>query len=183
MAADVERFSRFRLPEATRAQRRFVEILTKAREYAGVRESDVGLQESGDGQFAVLPAGLDETYVIPRLIEGIQRTLAVTNMDLSERARLRLRVALHRGHLAPAPNGWVGLPTIAVHRLLDSDTLRSALVAAPAADFALIVPDILYREVIAHRYGGLSPDDFTPVDVDIPAKSYAESAWVYTPER
>jgi hypothetical protein len=182
VAADLERFSRFRLPEATRSQQRFVTLLARARAHAGIDEAGVALQESGDGQFAVLPAGIDETDTIPRLVAGLRIAIADTNSDLAEPARLRLRVALHRGHVAPAANGWAGDAAIAVHRLLDCTPVRDALSGAPAADFALIVSDVLYQEVIGHRYGLLDPDRFRRVEVVLPVKGFQASAWVYTPD-
>jgi hypothetical protein len=176
LAADMQRYSRFGTPEALRAQQRFVAVLARARRHAGIDENGVDLQQSGDGEFAILPAGLDESVVIPRLVEGLRAELARTNSDLSDRARLRLRVALHRGHVAPGPNGWAGTATIAVHRLLDSDVLREALAGRPGADFALIVPDLLYRDVIVDH---CAPAEFTPVDATVPAKGFAERAWIH----
>ena len=182
LAADIERFSRFRTPEAARAQERFVGLLAEARRHAGIPDGDVDPQESGDGRFEVFPAPLDEASVIPRLVEGLRDALARTNADLNAHARLRIRVALHRGHLHHGVNGWVGESAIAVHRLLDSGPLRRALTDHQKADLALIVPDVLYRDVIGHGYGGLPPDRFRPVHVRIPEKRFEEPAWIYVPD-
>jgi class 3 adenylate cyclase len=179
LAADVERYSRFNDAEAWRAQARFIEALSDARAHAGLTESDVDLQESGDGQFAVLPPGLDESVVIPNLVAGLSIALRHTNADLNEHARLRLRVALHRGMLKPGVNGWIGNSAIAVNRLLDSAPLRTALAQEPSADFALIVSNTLYRDVIAHGYHGLAPELFRESTVDIPAKRFTEKAWIH----
>jgi hypothetical protein len=183
LAADIEQFSRFRTPEAARAQQRFVDVLAEARRYAEIDEAAVGLQESGDGQFAVLPAGLDESTVVPRLIDGLRIALAHVNSDLSAHARLRLRVALHRGHIAPGANGWIGESSIAIHRILDSEAVRTALATNESADFALIVPEVLYREVVCQRYAWLDPDEFAQVEVRLPAKKFVAPAWVYLPRR
>jgi hypothetical protein len=83
MAADTVAYSRFTTSEAARAQERLVEVLAEARRAAGIPEPEVDLQPSGDGQFAILPTGLDETVVIPRLVEGVRTALATTNADLS----------------------------------------------------------------------------------------------------
>lgn len=181
LAADIERFSRFRMPEATRAQQRFVDVMAQAREHAEIDESAVELQESGDGQFAVLPAGVDESMVLPRLIEGLRIALAQVNTDLNAHARLRLRVAMHRGHVAPGANGWVGETSIAIHRILDSEPVRAALATNESSDFALIVPEVLYREVVSQRYAWLNPDEFVQTEVALPAKGFTAPAWVYVP--
>lgn len=183
MAADIQRFHRFLAPEARRAQERFVATLADARRYAGIDEPACDLQESGDGQFAVLPHGLDESTVVPRLIEGLRIALAQINADLNEHARLRLRVALHRGQMMPGANGWIGESSIAIHRILDSEPVRNALVTDESADFALIVPEVLYREIVCQRYEWLDPDEFTHVEVAFPAKDFTADAWVYVPDR
>jgi hypothetical protein len=183
LAADIERFSRFHTPEAIRAQQRFVDVLAQARRYAEIDEAGVQLQESGDGQFAVLPPGLDESTVVPRLIDGLRIALAQVNSDLSAHARLRLRVALHRGHIAPGANGWVGESSIAIHRILDSEAVRTALATGTAADFVLIIPEVLYREIVCQRYAWLTPEEFAPVEVRLPAKGFVAPAWVYLPRR
>ncbi|WP_372669602.1 hypothetical protein [Amycolatopsis kentuckyensis] len=181
VAVDTESYSRFSTGEAARSQQRLVDVLARARREAGLREHDVDLQESGDGQFAILPSGVDESVVIPRLVSAVRGELASTNADLNAHARLRLRVALHRGHVAAGPNGWLGGVTIAVHRLLDSAPVRAALAREPAADFALIVSDVVYTDIIADGYGSLDPAHFQPADVRIPQKNFAERAWVYVP--
>jgi hypothetical protein len=179
VAADIEKFSRFHAPEAARAQRRFTELLAAARRHAGLSEAAVVLQEAGDGQFAVLPPGIDESVVIPKLVDGLREAIGETNADLNERARLRLRVAFHRGHVTPGVNGWVGIAAIAVHRLLDSHVLRQALTDAPESDIALIVPDVLFQEIVAPGYGTLAPDQFVPVEANLPAKNFTEHAWIH----
>ncbi|SEF36501.1 hypothetical protein SAMN05421837_110256 [Amycolatopsis pretoriensis] len=182
VAVDTESYSRFSTGEAARSQQRLVDVLARARRHAGLREADVDLQQSGDGQFAILPAGVDESAVIPRLVSAIRTELAATNADLNAHARLRLRVALHRGHVAAGVNGWVGSATIAVHRLLDSAPVRAALAREHDADFALIVSDVLYTDIITDGYGSLDPADFAPAEVRLPEKNFAESAWVYVPK-
>jgi hypothetical protein len=181
LAADIERFSRFANPDAVAAQERLVACLARARRHAGIDEELVIMQEAGDGQFAILPLGLDESVVIPRLVEGLRDALADANAGADDQRRIRVRIALHRGHVAPGANGWIGNATIAVHRLLDSAPARAALAEHLAADFALIVPDSLFTDVIAHHYGRLAPESFEPVDVEIPAKAFTERAWVHVP--
>ncbi|MFJ1762955.1 hypothetical protein ACIOD2_21770 [Amycolatopsis sp. NPDC088138] len=181
LAVDTESYSRFSSVEAARSQQRLVTVLEQARRHAGLLEADVDLQQSGDGQFSILPPGVDESVVIPRLVSGIRAALASANADLNAHARLRLRVALHRGHVAAGVNGWIGGVTIAVHRLLDSAPVRAALTRRREADFALIVSDVLFTDVIADGYGSLDPADFAPVEARLPEKNFAERAWVYVP--
>lgn len=183
VAADIEGYSRFLDPEAARAQERFVELLRAARAHAGIDESDVLIQQSGDGQYAMLPACIDETVVIPRLLEGFALALRAANRDLGDRDRLRIRVALDRGIVKPSVNGYVGRSTITVHRLLDSQPLRDALAERARFDHALIVSETLYQEVVRHGHGGLEPTEFTETLVHLPRKNFSERAWLHLPPR
>jgi hypothetical protein len=178
-AADVERFRRFTGPEAQRAQGRFVGVLAEARRGAGITDDAVTLQHAGDGEFAIMAPGLDESVVLPAFVTHLRAALREVNADLTEHARLRLRMAVHRGHLAPSAGGWAGGAATAVHRLLDSDVLRTALADTPSADLALLVSDVLYQDVVAHGYGGLDAGAFTRVLAAIPAKEFAEPAWLH----
>ncbi|MEV0675521.1 hypothetical protein AB0I60_03255 [Actinosynnema sp. NPDC050436] len=181
VAVDTERYRRFAVPEAARAQQRFAELLDRARRRAGVGDAGVDVSQTGDGVFLLLPAGVDESVVIPGLVEGLRAGLADLNRDLTDRARLRLRVAMHRGHVAAGANGWLGSAVTTVHRLLDSEALRLALADAPAADFALMVSDVLYRDVVADGYHPLDPRGFAAVVAEVPAKDFAEPAWLHVP--
>jgi hypothetical protein len=180
-AADIERFSRFRAPEAALVQERFAQVIEQAQGHAGIDVGQVGLQRSGDGQAAVFPPALDESQVIPLLVEGLARALGEANADRPAPDRIRLRIALNRGHISWGANGWVGDSPIAVQRLLDSPAARRALADHPSSDFVLVVSDVVYRDVIAHGHGNLSFRGFRPVHVDIPAKNFAEPAWIYVP--
>lgn len=178
LAADVEKFSRLRTPEAVRAQHRLLTVLAEARRRAHIDEAAVELQGSGDGEFAVLPPALDESAVIPALLDGLRAALIEINSDLAAASRLRIRVALHRGFLTWAKGGWLGDATTAIHRLLDSAALRQSLSGHVAADFALIVPDELYHDVVKHHCHRV----FSQTTVDVPAKNFRASAWIHVGE-
>jgi len=105
--------------------------------------------------------------------------LAEANRGLDASARVRLRVALHRGLVQPASNGWIGSAAIAVHRFLGAGPVRAALHEQPEADFVLAVPDLLFRDVIAHSYESLRPEAFRRITVDLPEKGFIEHGWVY----
>jgi hypothetical protein len=177
MAADVVGYSRHTVEVAERTQRRLIEVLSATRRYAELDDATIDLQQQGDGQFAVLPPGIDELRAIPRLIRGLRSSLREINLDLADTARLRLRVALHRGIVKPAANGWAGVSAIAVHRILDSPPVRAAM-RDPGADFVVAVPDFLFRDVISQCFDFPGPDDFRGVTVEIPEKGFLEQAWI-----
>ena len=145
-----------------------------------MRADQVAPQPQGDGQFTVLPVGLDEAAAIPRLVRAVGDALAARNAA-EPGDRMRLRVALHRGLVKEADNGWVGRAAVAVHRILDSPPLREALAGHPRADYVLGVPDVLFADVLATG-DDPPPDAFRPITVDLPAKGFLERAWLYLPE-
>ncbi|MEU7753082.1 hypothetical protein [Micromonospora sp. NPDC049171] len=179
MAVDVTGYSRRSTAGTEQVQRDLVELLSRVRQGAGVAESSVRPQPQGDGQFTVLPAGIDESVVISRLVAGLGRQLRALNAGRSVAERLRMRVALHRGLVKPGSNGWVGVAAIAVHRILDSSPLRDAMTARPAVDFVLGVPDVLFQDVIRQATEPPLPADFTPVTVELPAKGFVEHGWLH----
>ncbi|MGC5031040.1 hypothetical protein [Micromonospora sp. DT229] len=181
LAADVTGYSRRPNHLAERTQSWLVRALAEARANAGLDEATVVVQAQGDGQFAVLPVGIDESRVIPDLIEGLAEALRRTNHGLSAEERVRLRVALHRGLMKPADSGWVGTAAIAVHRILDSLPLRAAIRDTPAADYVLGVPDLLYQDVIRHSAVPPLPHQFTEITIDLPDKGFVEHGWLHVP--
>ncbi|XVV10733.1 hypothetical protein ACQP2X_38715 [Actinoplanes sp. CA-131856] len=238
MAADIVGYSEHGPEAAARLQRDLVRILAAGRAAAGVTPGQVTPQPQGDGQFTVLPVGLDEAAAVPRLIRGIADALAARNAsaptthdasavststrgpaipDATTRGpairdaatrdasirdaatrdasirdaatgdaaaggdRMRLRLALHRGLVREADNGWVGRAATAVHRLLDCGPLRAAAAEHPAADYVLGVPDVLFADVLSTG-DDPPPAAFRPVTVDIPAKGFLERGWIFVPE-
>ncbi|XVU23520.1 hypothetical protein ACQPZJ_40695 [Actinoplanes sp. CA-054009] len=184
MAADIVGYSERGPEPAARLQHDLVRILAEGRAAAGVTPGQVTPQPQGDGQFTVLPVGLDEAAVVPRLIRGIAGALTARNAAAraaGDADRMRLRLALHRGLVREADNGWVGRAATAVHRLLDSAPLRAAVAEHPAADYVLGVPDVLFADVLSTG-DDPPPAAFRPVTVDIPAKGFLERGWIFVPE-
>jgi hypothetical protein len=181
VAADIEKSSRFRGPDAAIVQERFAFVMAEARKRTGVDAAQVGLQRSGDGQVAVFPPAIDESRVIPLFVAGLTEALSQANAARRPTDKIRIRVALDRGHIEWGANGWIGDPPVAVQRLLDSDAARGALADNPEQDFALIVSEVVYRDVIAAGYGNLPSQTFRLADIDIPTKNFARPAWIYVP--
>lgn len=179
MAADVMGYSRHTDPETARLQRELVGVLSRARRAAGIADHAVAPQAQGDGQFTVLPVGIDESAVIPRLVTSLAAALHEVNRDRPADDPMRLRLALHRGLTSADVNGWVGTATIAVHRILDSRPLREALAGNPAAGFVLGVPDVLFQDVIRHAVEPPLPASFTEMVVEMPEKDFVEHAWLH----
>lgn len=178
LAADIERSSRFRMPEDTAAQAIFVRVMGDARKRAGIETAQVEIEHSGKGQIAVLPPAIDESQVIPLFIEGLITALARANAGRATQDRIQIRVALDRGLITFGASGWVGDPPATVQRLLDSSAAHQAMVDNPGSDVSLILSDVVYRDVIAHGYRNLSAQEFHLVQVNMPAENFTELAWL-----
>lgn len=181
VATDIEKYSRFTEAAAMRAQQRLVDILAAARRRAGIDESAVDLQEQGDGQFAILPPDVDMTRTVPDLVRALRLELHAVNAELNADAMLRLRVAMCRGTVRRAANGYVGGPAIAVHRILDSPSVRAALTAEERAMLVIALSESIYVEVVAKGGTELDPAEFRPVTARLPEKGFEETAWVFVP--
>ncbi len=179
MAADVVGYSRRSTTETELLQHDLVEVLGRARRAAGIADAEVTPQPQGDGQFTVLPVGIDESEVIPALLGELGRSLTARDRGRPAEQGMRLRVALHRGLIKEGENGWVGQAAIAVHRILDSEPLRTTVRENPAAAYTLGLPDVLYRDVIVPAEGPPRAADFRAMTVDLPAKDFVERGWVY----
>ena len=179
LAVDVEKYSRHLAEGAERTQERLVTALERALDFAQVNESQILVQDQGDGRFMIFPASVDEAKVIPALVTGLRAALAEVNQDLSQAARMRLRVALDRGQIKRGRSGFVGNVAIAVHRLVDSPQTKQALASHPRSDFVLAISDYLYQDVASHEYTDLDPNLFRRTEVEIPGKNFSGIAWLY----
>jgi hypothetical protein len=180
VAADIEGYSDRHNQIAEWTQLRMVEVLTRARRRTGIAEREVSLLSQGDEVFAVLPVGIDESWVIPTFVESLAAALREVN-EPAGTERIRLRVAMHRGLMKKGPSGWVGKAPVAVHRILNASELHVALADHPGADFVLGVPDMLYQDVLVHSYAPLYAEAFRKVTVDVPEKGFREQTWIYVP--
>jgi hypothetical protein len=180
MAYDVEHYSGRGTRREYATQQRLTDILQFAFREAGVPPESPEVQEQGDGGIALLPVGgdVDEPRLIVGLLNALRTGLAELNEDLTEQARVRLRVGLHEGVVHRAAHGYVGPAVVEVCRLRDADAVRSAL-AGSDAPMVAVVADGLYKDVLSQGYHGLPGSVFTPVEVQV--KSYSGKAWIYLP--
>jgi hypothetical protein len=181
LAVDVEKYSRHLTEGAERAQERLVTALERTLDFAQVNQSQILVQDQGDGRFMIFPASVDEAKVIPALVTGLRAALTEVNQDLSRAARMRLRVALDRGQIKRGRSGFVGNVAIAVHRIVDAPQTRQALASHPRSDFVLAISDYLYQDVASHEYDDLDPNTFRRTELEIEGKNYSGIAWLYVP--
>src|SRR6266536_778424 len=93
--------------------------------------------------------------------------------------RLRLRVAVHEGHVLADTHEHTGHDLNHTFRLLDAQAARTVLANSPSANAVLVVSDSVYQGVVRHGYGGIDPAVWQPVRVH--AKETRSRAWINLP--
>lgn len=171
-AVDIEGFSRLDVSDQRRAQAALGHALDVAAVKAGLDRSGWAVQVSGDGELAVLPSDTNGLKLVADYPREFARAVVEVNRARRLHRRLRVRLALHHGPIAPGQFGPVGQAPIVIARLLDSDALRRRLADDHDVDVAIVVSASLYRDVIQTRFRGLDPQDFTLVDFDAKGTNY-----------
>ncbi|GEM_PF-1077575 len=160
VAIDVEGFSQLHAAEQARVQDDLEHAMTKAAANAGLDRERWYRQPRGDGELAVLPDGVDGLSLVADYPRKLASTVAAVNHARKGGPRLRVRMAIHHGAVAPGRLGPVGAAPVVISRLVDSETVRQQLRQRSDLDIALIVSATVYNEVIQSRLQGLSPEAF-----------------------
>jgi hypothetical protein len=140
-----------------------------------LRLSDTDHHGTGDGMIVFLPGDADLGRAMNRLIRGAAEWLARDNRRFTD--RLRLRMALSFGPIEPAAIGFTGNTIVECGRLVDSQPLRSALMANEAADLCVLVSNTLYRFVVGNGFPGLEAAEFVRIDDEI--RNCESPAWLW----
>jgi len=181
VGVDMQRFS----PRVTRRQlkiqRDLDRMLDEAADAAGVGRELWERRPEGDGEVAVLPADVDLLAVVRRFVSELDQRLADHNEDHSPETRIRLRVAMHIDVITRGALGYAGPALVVLQRLLDSAQARAALTESPMVNLAQIISESLYQKAVLPELGGLRPWQFKKVRVDLPAKGFHQTAYVYVP--
>lgn len=178
---DMQRYSTRVARRQAVLQRELDRILTDAAEAAGLSRAAWDRLPAGDGEIALLPPDVDLVAVVRRFVSELDLRLADHNDDHAPETRIRLRVAMHSGVLAPGTLGYVGPALVVLQRLLDSAPVRAALVDVPEANLAQIVSDVVHERAVVPELGGLRPRQFRRVAVDLPTKEFHQNAYLYVP--
>jgi hypothetical protein len=172
VAVDVEGFSRRPAAEQARVQHVLERTMTQAALAAGLDRKRWYRQPRGDGELAILPAGIDGLSLVADYPRRVAAVLGTVNRGQAG-TRLRVRMAIHHGAVTPGCFfGPVGSGPIVVSRLVDAPGLRRQLIQQGQLDIALIVSATVYQEVIQTRLGNLRPEAFRRIIVRTKDVSY-----------
>lgn len=134
-------------------------------------------EDRGDGILVIAPAGVSPELldsIAAHLCAGVRRYNKLANPG----AKIRLRMALHAGYVRRDDEGVSGPDVIHLFRLLDAPQLKARL-AASHANFALIISDHLYNEVIQHAPSLIEPATYQHIAIN--NKETHTSAWIWLP--
>jgi hypothetical protein len=179
LAFDLEKYSRGSDADQREKQRAMMQMVERACERGALERAHWLREQQGDGELAVLPPGIDEPRVIVALWREFREGLHQYNEHANEKARLRMRVAVHEGVTYIGENGFVGTSVNTVCRLRDSHEAKDALNDA-AGDLVLIASDRIYHDSI---YGpnafDLPAAGFTKTVIEMPDKDFRTTAYIY----
>ncbi|GAA3748893.1 hypothetical protein HDA32_001209 [Spinactinospora alkalitolerans] len=163
------------------AQEWLIRIMDMVCDNADLDRSCWDVQPQGDGELALLQPGIEEARVIAYFTHELAMALYHHNANLRDEARLRLRVAFDQGNVSLGANGYAGAAVVSVCRLRDSAEAKRALRDNPDVDFALVVSDSIYSDVVGQGDYDLYSREFTPVEVADEEKCFHARAWIHVP--
>ncbi|OQD57361.1 hypothetical protein BM536_005165 [Streptomyces phaeoluteigriseus] len=178
LAVDIEKYSARDNTDMIRLQRVLLRTLRAACARAGIVWDSCGRQAQGDGYLLVFEPGIDETRVVPDLLDGLASALADANAAASYPQRVRMRAGLHQGIVHEADSGYAGSAVVALFRVLDSGPVRRALAADPSTHLVAAFSDGLYQDLVSHGYNGLAATGFRRAEIHVAAKSFTGVAWI-----
>ncbi|WP_149259678.1 hypothetical protein [Actinomadura sp. K4S16] len=171
LAVDLEKYSHLDAQRQLAAQKDLRRLLNGSARRSGLRTSGWYRQPGGDGELVVMPADVDIPHVVGAFACDLEHALAELNEHRA--TRLRMRLAFHYGTMIEGPLGPAGDAPVVVSRLLDAAPLRDHLAEHQDRDLALVVSDILYKDVVGSGFCALDPTNFVKLEVVIKEKPYS----------
>lgn len=153
-------------------------MLAESFDESGVPWDGCYHEDRGDGVLIVVPPGAPTAVLIDPLVELLFTKLRFHNKVASDIAQIRLRVALHLGHVYFDDHGVVGRAVNHTFRLLEAPAFKSALGAGPA-DLGLVASDYVYDDLICDGPGLIDPATYRSIAAVV--KETEARAWMYLP--
>lgn len=178
----VESFSRRNTRRQSDTQRELRILTAEAAQAAGLDPTAWDVFPTGDGERAVLPAGVNLLAVVGRFVPALNDLLVLRNEDRVPGTKIRLRMAVHTDVLSPGGNGsYAGPALVLLSQLLDSLPVRRALAGADASALALILSAAVYEKVVLSGLLAVRSGDFARVEVDLADEEMGHAAYVHVP--
>jgi hypothetical protein len=127
------------------------EIMPQAFRQAGIPwDSESSSEDRGDGLIILVKPEVPKSLFVESLPTALINAIHVYNSSHSYIERIRLQMALHAGEVYFDSHGTVGGSSINLtFNLLDSDTVRNAIIISPGA-LAIVASTWFYKEIVRH---------------------------------
>ncbi|MDI2132008.1 hypothetical protein [Yinghuangia seranimata] len=153
------------------------DVLDEAFDAARVLRDETTVEDRGDGVLAAIGAGVPEERMAGVWLDAVYRAVREHNEPL--RDPVRLRVAMHAGQVRRDGYGLVGTAVDLACRLVDCDTAKAVLAAAPDAPLVMVASSSLYDGVVRQGGPGVEPQAYAKLPVR--AKEVDTFAWFRVP--
>ncbi len=182
LALDIEGFGHQGRTDPQRAQlrARLHALLDHALQAAEIPPTQLAARSDlGDGILVLFDPQVPTATLLHPLLSTLTTQLTTSNQQATGPERLRLRVAVHDGHVLHDPHGYTGEDLNHCFRLLDAHATRAVLADSRGADAVLVVSDAVYQGIVQHAYEGLDPAGWQPARVH--GKEIRTRAWIHLP--
>jgi hypothetical protein len=179
--SDIEDYSKRSYQEQRDLQNQMAAIENQAAINARLDRTGADFQDRGDGALTVWPPDTNDIDLIANYLRELHRELERVNANRSERAQIRLRIAVTAGIVEKAAYGFPGKAAIAAALLVDCEPLKRALRNASGHSLAVMIDDALYQAVVTTGYLGLQPEAYRRVVV-MDKRGEGHMAWITVPD-
>ncbi|MFJ6675820.1 FxSxx-COOH system tetratricopeptide repeat protein [Actinosynnema sp. NPDC091369] len=153
------------------AQHRLLDLVDAVIDCLDLNRATVDSQPGGDSVMTFLGAEVDMVRVLPLLLEAWRELLRTNNRNSPD--RLRLRVSVTAGSVAPTGLGFVGEPAVTLGRLIDCPALRDAVTDNEDADLVVLISDTMYK------LAEVDPRDPAFLRRHVDVRNYSDLAWLW----
>jgi tetratricopeptide (TPR) repeat protein len=150
--------------------------LETAFERSGISWRSCYREDRGDGVFILAAPDVPKNVLVTRVPGELAAALARHDQAHDDRARIRLRLALHAGQVHHDDHGVAGSSVNLAFRLLEAAPLKLAL-AGSTGLLAVIVSQWFYEDVVRHE-----PVAGAYRRAAITVKETSTEAWIATPD-
>lgn len=178
-AVDIASFSSRQDPSVQRHLRSAIHRITReACQTVGLGWETSHHEDRGDGLFVIASPQTSIEDLLGPLVSALLAGIRDHNKVSNDAAMIQLRVAVHAGYVHLDDYGATGRALIHLFRLLEAPEFKASL-AECSGDFALIVSNYLFEEVISYNPGLIGAASFRPINVKV--KETDELGWMWLP--
>jgi hypothetical protein len=141
-------------------------LTVRALDDSGIDATRYVMSTTGDGLLMMIDPAVSKPRILGPVVDRLDAGLREHNRQVGMPEQLFIRLVVHAGDVLADQDGPLGVQLNQAFRLVDAEQLRVLLKEA-SGPLLSCVSDEVRRQVIAQRNGGLDPDAFEPVRLDM----------------